>query len=163
MLLSFPASAAESAQQHKAGHFNAGPVLQAYPPSLAPALDKKAQKGQPVGNLDERIDLTCPVRGIDARLCRCDVAYHLQNESNGSEGAPTLSRDVSADCSPAELKPVANRYAASDELNAHASCRAPDLPALAETARDLCAAVPARWTHQEYGAHSNGMRHGSGK
>lgn len=163
LLLSFPASAAELAQHHKVGHFNAGRVLQAYPPSLAPALDEKAQKNRCAGNLDERIDLTHPVCGIDARLCWRDVAYYLQNESNGSDEAPTLPRDVSAYCSPAELKQVAKYYAASAELNVHASCWAPDLPALAETAHALCAALPTRWAHQEYDAHSNGIRHGSGK
>jgi hypothetical protein len=97
----------------------------------------KSQKDQCVGNLEERIDLSRPVSGIDASLYQCEVAYHLQNESNGPDGKPTLPRDVSAYCSPAELKQVADCYASSAEFNTHAARGAPDLPALAETARPV--------------------------
>lgn len=123
----------------------------------------KSQKDQCVGNLEEHIDLSRPVNGIDAGLYQCEIAYHLQNESNGPDGKPTLPRDVSAYCSPAELKQVADCYAASAEFNAHAARGAPDLPALAETARALCAAIPAKRAYQEYDALLNGIRYGGGR
>ena len=126
----------------------------------------KSQKDQCVGNLEEHIDLSRQVSGIDASLYQCEVAYHLQNESNGPDGVPTLPRDVSAYCSPAELKQVAGCYAASAEFNARAARAArgaPDLPALAETAHVLCAAVPAKRAYQEYDALLNGIRPGGGK
>lgn len=123
----------------------------------------KSQKDQCVGNLEERIDLSRPVSGIDAGLYQCEVAYHLQNESNGPNGTPTLPRDMSAYCSPAELKQVSDCYAASAEFSAHALRQAPDLPALAETARVLCAAVPAKRAYQEYDALLSGIRYGGSR
>ena len=123
----------------------------------------KSQKDQCVGDLEEHIDLARPVSGIDVGLYQCEVAYHLRNESNGSDGKSTLPRDVSAYCSPAELKQVTGCYAASAEFNAHAARGAPDLPALTETARALCAAVPAKRAYQEYDALLNGIRCGGGR
>ncbi len=78
----------------------------------------KSQKDQCVGNLEERIDLATKVGDIDADLYQCEAAFHLQMESNGSAGQPTLPQTLPAYCSPQDEKTVADCYGASAAFSA---------------------------------------------
>ncbi len=110
-----------------------------------------------VGRMTESIDLTRKLGDIDPEIYQTEVAFHLDRESNDSEGKPTLSRRLDAYGSPDQIERVARCYGASARFGSAVQGNGGDLRGLAADARNACAVVPGKRYYQAYEAFLQGI------